>query len=111
MSNPIRTSDGGAVGIALGQYVVVNGTWRYETGKVLRMTAQYLWYSKEYRAGGQRGAKDRVVFCGAEDTAKSLLEKLTSSCALHDQERHAATARMEKRNAALIAAARSSQGK
>lgn len=93
--------------IKIGDYAIVRGAYRWDLIEVASKTSRQF----KGRAAGYSGyvrtirAED-CVYCGGEEKARLLHERLTSSDNLCDDERRKSFERRDKRNAELLAAAK-----
>ena len=89
-----------------GDFAVLHRTWKWIAVKVEKVTALQFKASGEWGSRANTYQRGQVEYAGPEDKARALVERLTSSEALCDDERRRAIERRTKRNQDLIAEAR-----
>ncbi|MGV3580028.1 hypothetical protein [Brevundimonas sp.] len=84
------------------------GGFRYETAEISRVTPRMVMTKRQ---SGREAHHDKaaILFSGTLENARSVAERLTSSAALSDQERHASRERHKKRTADIVFRATSTE--
>lgn len=93
------------IDVQVGDYAVIFRTYRYVAVKVEKVTAQQVKASGEWSGRASTYSRINIEYAGPEEQAKALVERLTSSLALFEDDRRKAGERRDARNAALIDAA------
>ena len=92
-----------------GEWIVIATRWNLYTtsGPIIKETAKRVYYPGQWNAAHEQFTeRSEVLFQGPEADCLRLVERLTSSAAMRDQEKAAANVRHTARVSKMLAAAK-----